>query len=212
MVIPERVDLPELQRAKRPEAARTIALVGWNKVSKDPQWAFDVLEKLRETDPTWRLLLIGETAPANTGADGYYEELTRRILKFKDAVEVTGFTEDLSETLTRVGVILSSSRLEGQHDSLVQGVASGALPVVRDWPDLLRWGGAGSVYPQEWVVATAEDAAKRIEQAGPAPSASAEAKAARNWVEKHYNPEKLQATFDAVVFGADGNRRLRRAR
>src|SRR5690625_2332510 len=64
VVIPERVDLPELQRTKRPEAARTIGLVGWNKVSKDPQWAFDVVEKLRETDPTWRLLLVGETAPA----------------------------------------------------------------------------------------------------------------------------------------------------
>jgi len=211
VVIPERVDLPELQRTKRPEAARTIGLVGWNKVSKDPQWAFDVVEKLRETDPTWRLLLVGETAPANTGADGYYEDLTRRILKFKDAVEVTGFTEDLSTTLTRVGVILSSSRLEGQHDSLVQGVASGALPVVRDWPDLVRWGGAGAVYPKEWVVATAADAAARIEAAGPAPSVSPEAKAAQSWVAKHYDPDKLQQTFDAVVFGADRNRRLRRA-
>lgn len=211
VVIPERVDLPELQRSKKPEAARTIALIGWNKVSKDPQWAFDVVEKLRETDPTWRLLLVGETAPANTGADAYYEDLTRRILKFKDAVEVTGFTEDLSETLTRVGVVLSSSRLEGQHDSLVQGVASGALPVVRDWPDLTRWGGAGAVYPKEWVVTSAEEAAERIQSAGPAPSVSAEAKAAQSWVTKHYNPEKLQQTFDAVVFGADRNRRLRRA-
>lgn len=210
-VIPERIDLPELQRSKRPEAARTIALIGWNKVSKDPQWAFDVVEKLRETDPTWRLLLVGETAPANTGADEYYEDLTRRILKFKDAVEVTGFTEDLSDTLTRAGVILSASRLEGQHDSLVQGVASGALPVVRDWPDLARWGGAGAVYPVEWVVANVAEAAERIEQAGPAPSVSAEAKSAQAWVTKHYDPEKLQETFDAVVFGSDRNRRLRRA-
>lgn len=211
VVIPERVDLPELGRAKRPEAARTIGLIGWNKVSKDPQWAFDVVEKLRESDPTWRLLLVGETAPANTGADGYYEELTRRILKFKDAVEVTGFTEDLSETLTRVGVILSSSRLEGQHDSLVQGVASGALPVVRDWPDLVRWGGAGSVYPKEWVVAGVDEAVARIDAARPTPSVSPDAKAARAWVAKHYDPEKLQATFDAVLFGSDKNRRLRRA-
>lgn len=211
IVIPERVDLPTLERKKRPEAARTVALVGWNKVSKDPQWAFDVVEKLRETDPTWRLLLVGESAPADTGADGYYEDLTRRILKLKDAVEVTGFTEDLSETLTRAGVILSSSRLEGQHDSLVQGVGSGALPVVRDWPDLVRWGGAGAVYPQEWVVSSVEEAAERILSATPTPSRSDAAKEARSWVRKHYNPEKLQATFDAVVFGNDRNRRLRRA-
>lgn len=212
VVIPERVDLPHLQRTKRPEAARTVGLIGWNKVSKDPQWAFDVVEQLRETDPTWRLLLIGETAPANTGADGYYEELTRRILKFRDAVEVTGFTEDLSETLTRVGVILSSSRLEGQHDSLVQGVASGALPVVRDWPDVTRWGGAGAVYPKEWVVTSVAEAVAQIQGISGAPSESSEAKTAKNWVVKHYDPEKLQETFDAVVFGSDRNRRLRRAR
>lgn len=211
VVIPERVDLPDLQRNKRPEAARTIALVGWNKVSKDPQWAFDVVEKLRETDPTWRLLLVGETAPANVGADGYYDELTRKILKFKDAVEVTGFTVNLPETLTRVGVILSSSRLEGQHDSLVQAVASGSLPVVRDWPDLLRWGGAGAVYPEDWVVGSVEEAAQRIRNAEPVPSQSPEAKSAKQWVTKHYDPARLQETFDAVVFGNDRNRRLRRA-
>ncbi|HLS02703.1 MAG TPA: glycosyltransferase [Beutenbergiaceae bacterium] len=212
VIIPERVDLPELRRDKRPEAARTLALIGWNKVSKDPQWAFDVVERLREKDPTWRLLLIGETEPADRGADGYYEDLTRRILKFKDAVEVTGFTEDLSHTLTRVGVIFSSSRLEGQHDSLVQGVASGALPVVRDWPDLVRWGGAGSVYPKDWVVGSVEEAAKRILEALPTPSASSAARTARNWVARNYNPDRLQNTFDAVVFGSDRNRRLRRRR
>lgn len=132
-IIADALDLPHWDHLKRPEAARTLALMGWNKVSKDPNWALDVLEVLHAEDPTWRLLLIGETSPADSGADAYYEALTRRILKFSDAVEVTGFTSDAAQTLTRAGVILSTSRLEGQHDSLIQGVAAGSLPVVRDW-------------------------------------------------------------------------------
>ncbi|MPV49058.1 glycosyltransferase [Pseudactinotalea sp. HY160] len=209
-VVPDAVDLPRWDRGKRAEADRTIALVGWNKVSKDPAWALEVLRLLREEDPTWRLLLVGETVPADSGADPYYEALTRRILGFKDAVEVTGFTDDLAATLTRVGVILSSSRVEGQHDSLIQGVASGALPVVRDWPDLAAWGGAAAVYPAEWVVGTPQLAAERILTAAPTPARSEATRLAREWVRREYDPAALTAAFDGVVL--DGDRPARRTR
>jgi hypothetical protein len=60
-------------------------------------------------------------------------------------------------------VIVSSSVRESFHCGLVEGAASGAVPVVRDWPFFAgRPHGARTVFPADWVVATPEEAADRI--------------------------------------------------
>jgi hypothetical protein len=65
--------------------------------------------------------------------------------------------------LTDVGVILSTSVREGSHCGLMEGAASGAVPVVRDWPFFAgRPNGARTLYPADWVVANPEEAAERV--------------------------------------------------
>jgi hypothetical protein len=60
-------------------------------------------------------------------------------------------------------VIISSSVRESFHVALVEGAASGAVPVVRDWPFFARRAAsARSLFPRDWVVATPEEAARRI--------------------------------------------------
>ena len=45
----------------------------------------------------------------------------------------------------------------------MEGAASGAVPVVRDWPFFAgRPNGARTLYPPGWVVGTPEEAAERI--------------------------------------------------
>lgn len=200
-VIPNRLELARCVAEKLPEAEHTLALVGWNKVVKDPAWALDVLAALRLTDARWRLLLVGEQKPADSleASFDYHEELTRRIVKLRDAVEVTGFTDDIAEVLQRAGVILSTSRMEGTHESLLQGAASGALPVVRNWPELRGWGGAAAVYPAEWVVDSPQAAAARILAAKPSPPESPGARAAQRWALAEMDWGVVRPAFDAVV-------------
>jgi hypothetical protein len=65
--------------------------------------------------------------------------------------------------LTEVGVILSTSVRESFHLGLVEGAASGAVPVVRDWPFFQGHpAGAGSIFPSDWIVSTPAEAADRI--------------------------------------------------
>lgn len=200
-VIANRLELARCVEPKLPEAAHTLALVGWNKVVKDPAWALDVLSALRLKDERWRLLLVGEQKPSDSleASFDYHEELTRRIVKLRDAVEVTGFTEDIPGVLQRAGVILSTSRIEGTHEALMQGVASGALPVVRNWPQLRGWGGAAAVYPKDWVVDSPQAAAARILAAVPSPPESDAARAAQRWALAERDWGVVRPAFDAVV-------------
>ena len=72
-------------------------------------------------------------------------------------------TDDVPAALQDVGVVLSSSVRESFHMVLVEGAASGAVPVVRDWPYFP--GSARALFPPDWVVGTPAAAAQRILEA-----------------------------------------------
>lgn len=183
--------LDAYDQPKRHGAARTLGLIGWGQVVKDAQWAIDVLEELRRDDPSWKLRLIGhgfaDDAELTRPAAAYKARLEERIEALGDAVIRPGHTKDLPHALRRIGVILSSSLREGTHESLIQGAASGALPIVRNWPVVARWGGAHTMFPDSWVVETPPEAADRIRAAAATGDLLAEGAKAREWVSAHYD-------------------------
>ncbi len=166
-VLPLGLRLNTFARPK-PDAARfTLGLVGWRAVVKDPIWALDILRALRATDDRYRLLLIGEELDptVTAAARRYAEELDAALapLEAEGAVQRYGRTEDVPSALAQVGVILSSSVRESFHAGLVEGAASGAVPVVRDWPYFAgRPTSARTLFPKDWVVASPGEAAERI--------------------------------------------------
>ena len=81
------------------------------------------------------------------------------------AVEMRPATTDVPGALREVGVILSSSVRESFHAALVEGAASRAVPVVRDWPLMRRWDGPGRLFPADWVAADLDAAAHRVHAA-----------------------------------------------
>lgn len=166
VTLPNRSVLTDYHLPKTGQAARTIAMVGWGSVRKDPGWTLDVLDLLRQDDPSWRLLLIGPEFPATGSLTASQartaSEVRARIDRLGQCVTVTGQTDAVAEHLRDAAVIVSSSRREGTHEGFIQGVASGALPVCRDWPDVAAWGGPGALFPAEWVVRTPAEAAERI--------------------------------------------------
>ncbi|WP_098482925.1 glycosyltransferase [Georgenia soli] len=204
-VVPNRADLAACRREKTPDAARTVALVGWDRMVKDPAWALDVLDRLRARDERWRLLLIGSDTPSEPWPEAreYFARVQERIDAAGGAVEVRGHTDDVPGALREVGVILSTSLQESAHVSLLQGVASGALPVVRDWPDLAGWGGPAELYPRDWVVTTPDEAAARVIAAGAEPHAGDAARTAQAWAVDNRDWAAVRPRFDAVVLGAE---------
>jgi hypothetical protein len=166
-VISNAMDLRGFQRPK-PDAARfNLGMVGISSVAKDVRWALDVLRLVRQQDPRYRLLLIGsDLNPRPSQAARHYHRQLRRDyaeLEPSGAVQRLGQTHDVAAALENVGVILSTSVRESFHCGLVEGAASGAVPVVRDWPYFARLPhSARTLFPPDWVVETPEEAAKRI--------------------------------------------------
>ncbi|MFI7551020.1 glycosyltransferase family protein [Verrucosispora sp. WMMD703] len=149
------------------EARFMLGLVGLSAVAKDPRWALEVLRELRRRDDRYRLKLIGDELRTSLGPGvaRYAEELAADLAELEPtgAVVRTGRTEDVPGALTDVGVILSTSVRESFHCGLVEGAASGAVPVVRDWPFFAgRAHGARTLFPSDWVVSTPAEAAQRI--------------------------------------------------
>ncbi|OII63544.1 MULTISPECIES: glycosyltransferase family 1 protein [unclassified Streptomyces] len=161
------MDLSGFVRPKPADARFNLGLVGISQVAKDPMWAVDVLNRVRQHDERYRLLLVGGDMNAKTSrATHDYLRQFRRELKplvESGAVLKLGPTDDVPSALTDIGVILSSSVREGCHVGLMEGAASGAVPVSRDWPFYAgKPNSARTLYPEGWVVGSAEEAAQRI--------------------------------------------------
>ncbi|HEU0241373.1 MAG TPA: glycosyltransferase family 4 protein [Micromonosporaceae bacterium] len=191
-VLPNSMDLSRFVRPKPSRARFTVGMLGIGSVAKDPLWALDVMRQLRDIDPRYRLVLIGNEINPKLcrGARDYAEVLSGELAEAEatNAVVLAGEVEDIPAALTEIGVILNSSAQEGFGATIVEAVASGAVPVVRDWPFFAgREHGAGTLFPAEWVVSSPEEAAARIrdvtrtEQSWRAAGSAAAAVANRRW-------------------------------
>ncbi len=146
-------------------ASRTLGLVGWASIAKDPLWALEVLAILRANDPSWRLKLIGEDFPGGAAHpldDHYAAAFRARAVDLAGGIEYVGRTNKLPQHLSEVGFALNSSLREAVPSGFEQMVAAGAMPVIRNWPVYRGVDGAASAFPQAWVVDTPQDAANRI--------------------------------------------------
>jgi glycosyltransferase involved in cell wall biosynthesis len=166
-VIPNAMDLERFNRPKDAGARFTLGMIGISAVAKDPRWALAVLRLLRAVDERYRLLLIGadvdgSLSPAAHEYAAQYE-MDVVALEATGAVHRLGQLSDVPGALSGVGVILSSSVRESFHCGFVEGAASGAVPVARDWPFFAgKPNGAHTLFPASWLVRTPQEAAERI--------------------------------------------------
>ena len=164
VVIPNAIDLSSFNTNKRGNFSKAIAVLGYASTAKDPLWALEVIEELNKIQTGWKLILAGGDFPTtNKPSENKYEiEFRKRLSLLGDQIQLVPFQENVKDFLQDVGVILSSSIRESFHIAVAEGVASGCLPVVRNWPYFQEFDGARSIYPNEWVVETAREAAQRI--------------------------------------------------
>ena len=162
--IPNFIESARLKNKDKDTSNKRIAIVGIVPQRKRLDLALDLLEKLREKDDEWSLVIKGKVPkdyPWMFGSSRrkemeYYDEQYKRIErseKLKGAVEFEGYTLTISEFFTKIGYVVSPSDFESFHYTIADGVSSGNFPVI--WP----WEGADELYPEEWVIRDVEDAA-----------------------------------------------------
>ena len=207
-VVPNVIEADRFSTVKHDGHRRRLLMTGWAQRVKDPLWALEVLAILRQDDPTWRLTFLGADFLRHkaTSTERYLSTFVERLVQddVRDAVDFVGWTDDIGPHLADAGFILSLSRRESFGLGLMEGAASGAVPVVRDWPVYASIGGARSVAPDSWVVGSIEEAVRRIRDHADEPAWSEESARARDEVLRRYSGEQTLQTLVGLVL--DGPR------
>ena len=89
----------------------------------------------------------------------HYSAALRRVQRsplLRDAVVFDDAGPDVAAWLRRVGFVLSTSDDESFHVAPAEGMASGAVPVIRHWP------GAETIYDPRWIHETPAEMAAFI--------------------------------------------------
>jgi glycosyltransferase involved in cell wall biosynthesis len=144
-VMPQYIDWHGLQRPKLPEAAFTVGFVGINPFEhKRFDRAVDFFAALHRADPRFKMAVrsmmpwqIDWVWNNRVEARKEFEAVFARIFAdegLRDAIRFDPPGSDMEEWYRSIGTILSSSDSEGCHTSVLEGMASGAYPVVHNWP------------------------------------------------------------------------------
>lgn len=153
-VISNMIDVMDLNRPKQSDARFHLGMAGIVPILKRPDRALDILERLLAFDSRYTLHVRGrapweygwmwQNADIRDAYEAFYERLAsnphlRRRVAFEE------FGPDMGRWFQRIGWMLSPSYRETFHLAPVEGMASGAVPIVweRD--------GAQEIFGAEWV-------------------------------------------------------------
>ncbi len=206
-ILPNAVDFKRFEGLKTDDAHRRLGMVGWGQRVKDPLWAVEVLALLRKQDSRWKMRLIGNDFPVSSPryTEAHYAERFRaRITKddVRDGLEFVGFTKQLPKHLCGIGFAISSSVRESFHIGAMEMVASGAVPVIRNWPTYREYRGAANIFGEKAVVETPEQAAERILQFADRQFWEEEVSGeTREKLVQRFSQESLVSTYLDVVLG-----------
>lgn len=149
-VIYNAVDTELFNKPKNNGAEFNIGIIGIVPKLKRIDRALDIFEKLLEHDHRYKLFIKGKH-PKDFGwvwndeeQKNHYEKAFKRIERYKNRVFFEGWG-DVSVWLQDIGYVLSVSDYESFHMAPIEGMASGAQPVV------IRREGVNTIFPQMFI-------------------------------------------------------------
>ncbi len=145
-----------LKVEKQGDVSFTLGMMQYANINKDPLFALDILEKLVLTDDRWTLNLIGN------GWDETESDEERKVSRLSRHVVIEPFTKDTAAWHKRIGFVLSASHREGSHESVMDGMVTGSVPVIRRWPMVKDFGAPESAFPGVPAFDTPQEAADYI--------------------------------------------------
>lgn len=154
VVVPNAIDHATFVRPKRPGAEFVLGIVGVLPALKRLDLAFDLVKALRTYDSRF-MLRVKSTPPwgvpwvwKRESERDYFAATMRRLSADSDLAEAVVFDPpgaDVAEWFRGVGWITSMSDFESFHLAAAEGMASGAVPLIRTWP------GADRIYGGRWL-------------------------------------------------------------
>lgn len=199
IVLPNSVEPIQLHRPKHPEASFTLGLMGWTPALKRLDRAIALVDRLRAVDNRFQLVVKGSPLTregwiwSDVVQRRAYEALFHHLRSnpgLAKHVRFEPFGGATAHWLQQIGWILSPSDTESFHLACMEGMASGAVPIIWDRE------GASTIYPQEFIVGSTNEAvqlASRGQQEWPEMSQRAMDSSAP------YDPVRTRSSLAAVL-------------
>lgn len=202
VVVPNTVDVADLDRPKHSGARFHLAVVGVVPVRKRLDRALDLVAALRAADDRFALHIRGRLPNEypwewrKPVVRGHYDQQLARLSAepaLAGAVALEPFGADVGSWLRRIGWVLSPSTAESFHLAPMEGMASGAVPVLWDRP------GVAGIFGERWTHATTADAARWVADVAADPERWAvESAAAQDWA-RRYDVGRVLRAWDEVL-------------
>jgi glycosyltransferase involved in cell wall biosynthesis len=141
-----------------------LGLLGMSPKLKAPHLAFEILTRLKTLDKRYTLFVKGKHPQEydwlwrRAEERQYYEDFFATVngSEYANSVVFEPHGEDVPAWFSKVGFILSTSDFEGSHQAVAEGMASGAIPIIRNWT------GADAIYPQKYIFRSVDEAVELI--------------------------------------------------
>lgn len=130
------------------ERSYNVGMINYSLQTKGPIFVIEVLKHLNLHSNRWKLHLAGKSFEENNTAELgelFFDSIASNELS--NHIEIYGFIDDIPAWLANMGYIVSCSEREGTHEAVLEGMAAGCVPALRNWPMVRDFGGPSSVYP-----------------------------------------------------------------
>ncbi|MFD2044493.1 glycosyltransferase family 4 protein [Ornithinibacillus salinisoli] len=197
-VIFNAVDTQRFAKDKVEDSKFNIGLIGYVPKLKRLDRAIDIFEKLYELDPRYKLYIKGKRPEEvdwvwkRASQREHYKDAFERIQqsKFKEHIFIEGWG-DVSEWLKNVGYVLSVSDYESFHLAPIEGMASGAFPVV------LQREGVRCVFQEKYIFENIEQAVTFISSKN-----NKDESELASYVEERFSLQKICEKMDELLRNA----------
>jgi glycosyltransferase involved in cell wall biosynthesis len=194
------IDCDDLDRNKISEARYHLGLLGMLPHRKSPHIALEILSDLKKTDDRYKLFIKShrpedlEWVMKREAERNYYESFYKSINDrgLTESVVFEPFDSYVPQWFTKIGFILSTSEQEGSHQAIAEGMASGSVPIIRNWA------GASLIYPSGFCFDTKEEAVKLIEKYQQKMDEKQDVENIRSYARERFDKRIILGRYDAL--------------
>lgn len=194
------IDCSSFDLPKLPGAEFNLGFVGTAPMRKAPHLAFEILKRLKDTDNRYTLFIKGKQPFEydwlwkRPEEREYYEKFYQEInsSSYSNSVVFDPHGNDVQEWFSKIGFLLSTSDHEGSHQAVAEGMASGAIPVIRNWD------GADQLYPAKYVFASIVESVDLIKKWNGAGQFSLESVDSKKYARKNFDYQQVIKKYDTL--------------